>query len=255
MRQLPLPGAGEVVLADTVGFINELPHELVAAFRSTLKETRSAQMLLHVVDAGAERRDRRIADVNDVLGRLGADAIPCIQVCNKLDTLNQPPRVDRDPEGRVQRVWLSARTGAGIDLLLAALAEHFRGRLLRQRICLGPADGRLRAWLFSHVKVLRDAGTEAGGWDLLVEMSPPFRERHLLADPAWSGRLVGEPELLGGGGSGAGPVVQPQAFSVTRHAQPPSPAPLGSPAVSDPKGPQSDAAVPTGTVAPTEADV
>jgi len=193
LRRLQLPDAGTMVLADTVGFINQLPHELVAAFRSTLQETRSASLLLHVVDASAEERDRRIADVDEVLAQIGATDIPCILVFNKIDRLDgQPPRVDRDASGRVRRVWLSARTGAGLDLLREALSGVFRGEALQQQLVLGPADGGLRAWLFSNTRVLSDSPNDQGGWDMTVELSKQQRDRHLLGQPRWQGRLAGD---------------------------------------------------------------
>jgi GTP-binding protein HflX len=186
-----LPDAPAVVLADTVGFVNQLPHELVAAFRSTLQETRSADLLLHVVDAGSEHRARRIGDVASVLDEIGANEIPTILVFNKIDTLpDAEPRIDRDADGAVKRVWLSAETGEGVDLLLQALADHFRGESLRQLLRLGPADGALRAWLFSHARVVSEAPTEQGGWEIEVEISRA--QHHALPHHGerWAGRLV-----------------------------------------------------------------
>ncbi len=127
LRRLSLPDGQAVILADTVGFINHLPHELVAAFRSTLEETRGADLLLHVVDAAGARRDGCIADVEEVLDEIGAGEIPQIQVFNKIDLLpDAAPRIERDAEGRARRVWLSAETGAGVDLLSQAIAGHRR---------------------------------------------------------------------------------------------------------------------------------
>ena len=191
LRRLGLPDAPAVVLADTVGFVNQLPHELVAAFRSTLQETRSADLLLHVVDAGSEHRARRINDVGTVLDEIGAKERPTILVFNKIDTLaDGAPRVDRDADGAVTRVWLSAQTGAGIDLLLQALADHFRGESLRQLLRLGPADGGLRAWLFSNARVISEKPTEQGGWEIVVEISRAQHQRHLHDRERWEGRLV-----------------------------------------------------------------
>lgn len=126
LRRVELPGAEAVVLVDTVGFIRHLPHDLVAAFRSTLEETREASLLLHVIDAGDELRQGHIAQVSEVLREIGADAVPQIEVYNKIDRLdNVAPRVDRNEDGQVSRVWVSAVTGAGIGLLRQALAEYF----------------------------------------------------------------------------------------------------------------------------------
>jgi GTP-binding protein HflX len=213
LRRLALPDAPAVVLADTVGFVNQLPHELVAAFRSTLQETRSADLLLHVVDAGSEQRARRIADVETVLDEIGAKEIPTLLVFNKIDTLtdtatDSTPRVDRDALGKVTRVWLSAQTGAGVDLLLAVLADHFRGESLRQRLRLGPADGALRAWLFSHARVLSEAPTKLGGWDIEVEISRAHRDRYMRDRDLWKDRLI----------AGDSPDVAEAADDVAEHA-------------------------------------
>lgn len=114
---------GEVVLSDTVGFIRHLPHSLVAAFRSTLEETALADLLLHVVDANSPNRDDQIAEVNKVLHEIGAQHIPQILVLNKIDLQELPAGIERDEYGRITRIRLSAKTGAGLDELRAALAE------------------------------------------------------------------------------------------------------------------------------------
>jgi len=186
LRRLPLSGGPAVVLADTVGFISGLPHELVAAFRSTLQETREAALLLHVIDAASPERERRIGDVEAVLGEIGAKIGAQLLVCNKIDLDgDQRPRIDRDAEGRPWRVWLSARTGEGIELLLQALSERLRGESSQEWLLLGPSDGALRAWLFEHARVLDDVGTETGGWRMRVEVSSHQLQRHLLGDEGW----------------------------------------------------------------------
>ena len=116
-------GVGQVVVSDTVGFIRHLPHSLVAAFRSTLEETAQADLLLHVVDANSPNRDDQITEVNKVLHEIGAQHIPQILVLNKIDLQELPAGVERDEYGRITRIRLSAKTGAGIDGLRAALAE------------------------------------------------------------------------------------------------------------------------------------
>jgi GTP-binding protein HflX len=113
-------------MADTVGFIRKLPHDLVESFSSTLEETRDAALLLHVVDASASDRDELMLHVNDVLQQIGADEVPQLIVCNKIDKIEERlPRLDRDEDGKITRVWLSARTGEGIELLRQALKEYF----------------------------------------------------------------------------------------------------------------------------------
>ncbi|MEJ1959669.1 MAG: GTPase HflX [Nitrosomonadales bacterium] len=122
-RKVFIEGPGQIVLSDTVGFIRHLPHGLVAAFRSTLEETAQADLLLHVVDANSSERFDQIAEVNKVLDEIGAQHIPQIVVFNKIDLQNIPAGFQRDEYGRISKIFLSARTGAGIDALRAALAE------------------------------------------------------------------------------------------------------------------------------------
>ncbi|TAN72415.1 MAG: GTPase HflX [Gallionella sp.] len=121
----------EIVVSDTVGFIRHLPHSLVAAFRSTLEETAQADLLLHVVDANNANRDDQIAEVNKVLTEIGAADIPQILVFNKIDLQGTPPSVQRDGYGRIDRVFLSAKSGAGLDGLRLALSE---ARAARQAV-------------------------------------------------------------------------------------------------------------------------
>lgn len=126
LRRMKLHGIQPLIMADTVGFIRKLPHDLVESFRSTLDETRDAALLLHVVEAGAADRDDLMHHVDDVLQQIGADEVPQLIVCNKIDLLeNHKARLDRDENGRITRVWLSAKTGEGIDLLRQALQEYF----------------------------------------------------------------------------------------------------------------------------------
>ncbi|MFZ5523337.1 MAG: GTPase HflX [Pseudomonadota bacterium] len=122
-RRMYAEGKGEIVLSDTVGFIRHLPHSLVAAFRSTLEETVQADLLLHVVDVNNANRDDQIAEVNKVLTEIGAADIPQTLVFNKIDLQDIPPGVQRDDYGRISRVFLSARSGAGLDELRSALLE------------------------------------------------------------------------------------------------------------------------------------
>ena len=212
LRRLPLPDGPAVVLADTVGFISGLPHELVAAFRSTLQETREAALLLHVVDAASAERDRRIGDVAEVVEEIGAGGVPQLLVYNKIDrSADARPRIDRDAEGRATRVWVSAATGDGIDLLLAALAERCRGELVRERLLLGPGDGALRSWLFDHARVLAEAATEAGGWEMLVELSRELRDRRLGEDPRWQRCRATLPPLSAPLSASARPAAEPRA--------------------------------------------
>jgi len=122
-RRLWLPPANPIVLSDTVGFIRSLPHTLVAAFRATLEETVRADLLLHVVDAASPVREEQQAEVHKVLAEIGADAVPRLLVWNKIDQAKLEPGVERDQYGRISRVFVSARTGAGLQGLRLAIAE------------------------------------------------------------------------------------------------------------------------------------
>jgi GTP-binding protein HflX len=125
-RKFFVADGGSVVLSDTVGFIKHLPHTLVAAFRATLEEAVAADLLLHVVDASSPSRDQQIDEVNKVLAEIGADHIPQLMVLNKIDVNGLAPGLERDEYGRIGRIWVSARTGEGFDLLREALAEWSR---------------------------------------------------------------------------------------------------------------------------------
>ncbi len=131
-RRVYVEGAGQVVLSDTVGFIRDLPHSLVAAFRATLEETVRADLLLHVVDSASSARAREADEVMKVLAEIGADSIPQIAVWNKIDvkreTRGLEPGIDRDEHGRISRVRVSARTGAGLAELRGAIVETSRAR-------------------------------------------------------------------------------------------------------------------------------
>jgi len=122
-RKLHTPGGRDVVLSDTVGFIRDLPATLVAAFRATLEETVQSDLLLHVVDASSEEQDMQIAEVNRVLGEIGASELPQVLVMNKTDLTALPAALERDEYGRIARLRVSARTGAGVDLVRVAIDE------------------------------------------------------------------------------------------------------------------------------------
>ncbi len=170
VRRLDLPDARFALLADTVGFVRELPHELVAAFRSTLQEAREASVLLHVIDAADSNRAERIAQVNEVLQDVGAGDLPQIEVYNKADLLNEVPRVELDEHGGIRRVWLSAQTGAGTDLLIEAIGRFLGPELVHRHIVLKPEEGRARAKFFAAGAVLAESSLPGGAIDLEVSM-------------------------------------------------------------------------------------
>jgi GTPase len=175
LRNCRLPNNTDVVLADTVGFIRHLPHELVASFKSTLQEASEADLLLHVVDVNSENREGIINEVKQVLSEIGADKIKCIEVFNKIDLLDdRQPRVDRDDEGNPLRVWVSAEKGQGIDLLLNVLAEQFEPTKNRRKCYLRPDQGQIRAKLFTCAKIIDEHINDSGGSDLIIEIDNKY---------------------------------------------------------------------------------
>jgi GTP-binding protein HflX len=170
LRRLELDSVGPVVLADTVGFIAHLPHKLVAAFKATLEETLNADLLLQVIDAAAGERDDQIEQVQAVLAEIGAQQIPQLQVYNKLDLLQQAPRIDRDTAGKPWRVWLSAATGEGTELLLQAVSELVGVDMVCEELTLQPDQGGLRAALYRLGAVEAEDYGEDGAARLSVRL-------------------------------------------------------------------------------------
>ena len=170
VRRLERLDAGPVVLSDTVGFVRDLPHDLVAAFRSTLSEARDADLLLHVVDASDPLRDERIGQVNEVLHEIGAGEIPQLIVFNKIDRLDDTPaRVDALDAGALTRVWVSARSGAGLDFLKQEISARFERERIHRTVRLSPMAGRLRARLFQAGAVVNESVDDAG-WELELDL-------------------------------------------------------------------------------------
>jgi len=171
LREFRLASGSKVVLADTVGFIRHLPHELVAAFKSTLQEAIEADLLLHVIDVNDEYRNETIYEVNRVLKEIGAGDNQQLEIFNKIDLLEDfSPRVDRDEEGNPIRVWISAEKNLGMDLLRDVLTEIFSINTITISCQLSPLQGGVRSQLFSVANIIKEDFTEEGGWDLLVEM-------------------------------------------------------------------------------------
>ena len=179
LRRVELPDGSPMILADTVGFVRDLPHELVAAFRSTLTETREADLILHLIDASDSNRWQRVRQVNAVLKELGADRVPQIRVYNKIDLLDRQPRVNSNREGQGRAVWMSAVTGEGVPLLLQTIARRLRRNVVSGTVRLEPAQGRLRAQLFELGAVQGEATNEDGGWELSVRMEAADMQRFL----------------------------------------------------------------------------
>ncbi|MGP1247005.1 MULTISPECIES: ribosome rescue GTPase HflX [unclassified Serratia (in: enterobacteria)] len=171
LRRIDVPDVGDTVLADTVGFIRHLPHDLVAAFKATLQETRQASLLLHVIDAADPRVDENIEAVNTVLAEIDSDEIPTLLVMNKIDMLDDfVPRIDRNDENLPIRVWLSAANGEGIPLLYQALTERLSGEIAHYELRLPPRAGRLRSRFYQLQAIEKEWNEEDGSIGVVVRM-------------------------------------------------------------------------------------
>jgi len=170
-RRIELAPATPVILTDTVGFIRHIPHDLVDAFHATLEETREADLLLHIVDVTGEQRDSQMQQVNQVISEIGAEDVPQIAVYNKIDQNEAlSARVETDENGFPGRVWLSAKTGEGIEGLLDSIIQFIRSRVQHHRLNLPASAGKLRAHLFDMGVVRNEEYDEKGGWMMEVDM-------------------------------------------------------------------------------------
>ncbi len=170
LRKIELSDVGPAILADTVGFIRHLPHDLVAAFKATLQETQEADILLHVVDASDDRFRENIQAVNDVLQEIDAHEVPSLLIMNKIDNLDvQEPRIERDDEGVPRTVWISAMDGLGIDLLFQALTERLASQIVEHKLRVPPQhQGRIRSTFF-QMKCIQDEEYDSEG-NLLISI-------------------------------------------------------------------------------------
>jgi GTP-binding protein HflX len=176
-RRIMLPNKMQLVLIDTVGFIQQLPHDLVAAFRATLEETKQADLLLHVVDAADSERLQKIVQVNQVLAEIGAQDVPQVLIYNKIDSLKaETARLERDESGKIHKVWLSAVTGAGIELLEQTLISRLCEQQQQIWVRLPLHAHIIRAKLFELAVVLQEQFAENG--DSLLEIQ--IQQRDLL---------------------------------------------------------------------------
>jgi GTP-binding protein HflX len=175
VRRVKLAGVGEVVLADTVGFVRQLPHELIAAFRSTLQEARDADLLLHVVDASDPLRSERIAQVREVLAGIGAGEIRELTAFNKIDLLEESaagtaPRVVAGPDGVPAQAWVSSVTGAGLEKLRDAIVQAVRPNQIRRTLHLQMPAAAVRSDLYRRNAVRAERQCDDGSWELEVEL-------------------------------------------------------------------------------------
>lgn len=181
IRRVILPAAGEAVIADTVGFIQDLPHELVEAFKSTLEETRQANVLLHVVDASDANNRDKIEQVEDIIEQIDAQNIPSIIVMNKIDEIGDfSPRVDKDNDGNIYRVWLSAHSGEGIDLIYNALSQSLSGMMTCARIQLDVQSAFIRSEIHKIGFIEKEIMNEFGQWLLEINVTRHYLERLLV---------------------------------------------------------------------------
>ncbi|CAL7959706.1 ribosome rescue factor HflX [Gammaproteobacteria bacterium] len=178
LRRIQLPGFGAVIIADTVGFIRDLPHELIKAFHATLEETREADLLLHVIDASDPRKNEKIEVVNKVLKEIGASQVRELQVLNKIDLLDEfEPRVDIGLNDYPVRVWMSSVDGRGVGLLVDAIKQITVSELSEVEICLLPHAGQIRAALYQSNAILSEAIDEYGNSHLKLRISHMDLER------------------------------------------------------------------------------
>lgn len=187
LRSIELEDVGDIVLADTVGFIRHLPHELVAAFKATLQETRQATLLLHVVDAADPLYQDTITAVNEVLEEIDAHELPTLLVMNKIDKLDDfIPRIERDENQIPVRVWLSAQTGIGLDLLYEALRERLVKQLVELTLNIPAPLGKLRSLLYAHDAVLTEHINDNGSFSITIR----------IPEIEWNRLCKQEPDLL-----------------------------------------------------------
>jgi GTP-binding protein HflX len=174
-RRLEIADVGPTILVDTVGFIRHLPHKLVDAFRATLQETAEASLLLHVVDASDDMRDDNITEVNEVLQEIDALELPTLLVYNKIDRLqDSQPRIDYNAQGKPERVWLSALTGVGSELLLQAIQELLGDTMYTGQLSLQPEQGQMRAQMYAHNAVLQENVDKNG--NMVLDVRLPEKE-------------------------------------------------------------------------------
>ena len=179
LRKLPLKGVGEIILADTVGFIRHLPHNLVAAFKSTLQETRDADLQLHVVDLADVRRDDNMQQVSAVLEDIDANHIPQLLVFNKIDLLGQPARIEYNEFNQPLAVYLSAHSGEGVELLLQAIAQLLSELYIDIVLSLPPQQGIWRARFHQQHCIMQEQFDDDGYCQLTLRLSESLWQRCL----------------------------------------------------------------------------
>ena len=194
LRRLEIDDVGEIVLADTVGFIRHLPHKLVEAFRATLQEAAEADLLMHVIDCASDEREGNIEQVELVLGEIQADELPELRVYNKIDLLESgEPRIDRNEDGVPVAVWVSAQERLGFDLLCQAMSELLGEEIFEDRLTLAPADARLRAILYESGGVQGEDFADNGDIHLQIRMQLQDFKRALSKAEVPESRFIAQP--------------------------------------------------------------
>lgn len=187
LRRLTIQDIGATILADTVGFIRELPHDLVSAFKSTLQETTEASLLLHVVDCADARKLENIQAVNEVLQEIQADSVPTLLVYNKIDQVeNLAPHIEYDEQNRPIAVYISAHQQQGIELLTDAIRQRLSKNMLHLRLTLPPQEGQIRHWLYEMGCIRQEQISEQG--EFLLEIN--------LEQSEWKKLLKKRPHLI-----------------------------------------------------------
>ncbi len=170
LRRMQISKGQHVVLADTVGFIQDLPHDLIEAFHATLQETHDADLILHIVDASDENRDNNIVEVESVLKQIDALGVPQIMIYNKIDQIDMLPNVQLGEHGNIQQVWISALYGRGIDILIKALRQYFGFKSKRIWLRFPPSAGNLRSELYNKDEVVQEFVDDEGYWQIEAEV-------------------------------------------------------------------------------------
>ncbi|MFZ7304955.1 ribosome rescue GTPase HflX [Avibacterium avium] len=184
LRRLSIPDIGTTILADTVGFIRDLPHDLVSAFKSTLQETTEASLLLHVVDYADVRKEENIHAVNEVLQEINADQVPTLLVYNKIDQVeNLAPHIEYDEQNRPVAVYISAHLQQGIALLFDAIRQKLSKSIVQLQLCLPPQAGKIRHWLYEMDCIREEKISDQGEFLLKVNIEQSEWQKLLKKQP------------------------------------------------------------------------
>ena len=171
LRRINTDNGNDIILTDTVGFIRDLPHELIESFKATLDEVKEADLLIHIIDVDQEQRQQRIDEVNQVISMIGASHVAQIEVYNKIDMHSaQKRRIEISENNKITRIWLSSRTGEGVDLLLEAMNRYLNKHKRPHYINIPVSAGQLRAKLFDIGAVKQENIDDMGGWIMEVEL-------------------------------------------------------------------------------------